>query len=495
MTAKRQASAFSATGMRSVIDETVSNLRDLFLQDEIPWVVGYSGGKDSSATLQLVWMALQSLGGAALPHKPVHVITNDTLVENPLVSAWVMRSHKEIARASAEQGLNVEPHRLIPKVSETFWVSLIGKGYPAPNRRFRWCTDRMKIWPSTAFIRSVISTHGESIIVLGTRRAESASRAARIDRYAEGSLRDGLTPHSDLPSSLVLSPIANWSDDDVWMFLMQYQNPWNFDNKELLSLYAGASEDGECPVVIDTSTPSCGNSRFGCWTCTVVEKDKSMAAMIRNDYEKEWMNPLLQFRDLISAMSEDVSLRDFRRMNGRVQLYRGDRVYGPFTRQTRESLLRQLLRTQALVQERGPVDVRGLELISMEELHEIRRVWVVEKNEVEDILPVIYEEEVAREFPRNDIDNAFPFGKAELQLLASVAANDLNYELLRDILVVEHRMRTQARRHGLSSELRDVFDRSGFSGEAEAVARAFTSLEAAESALQDFLPVVDPSAS
>ena len=351
----------------------------------------------------------------------------------------------------------------------------------------------MKIWPSTAFIRSVIATHGESIIVLRTRRAESASRAARIDKYAEGGLRDGLTPHSDLPSSLVLSPIANWSDDDVWMFLMQYPNPWNFDNKELLSLYAGASEDGECPVVIDTSTPSCGNSRFGCWTCTVVEKDKSMAAMIRNDHEKEWMNPLLQFRDRIAAMSEDVSLRDFRRMNGRVQLYRGDRVYGPFTRNTREQLLRQLLRTQALVQEHGPSDVDGLELISIEELHEIRRIWVVDKNEVEDIVPSIFEDELQQPFPGEDIDNAFPFGKTELELLSNIAANDLNYELLRDILVVEHRKRTQSRRHGLSSELRGVFDRSGFSGEDEAVAKAFASSEVASRSLQDFLPVVDTS--
>jgi DNA sulfur modification protein DndC len=465
----------------------------LFLQDDIPWVIGYSGGKDSSATLQLVWMALKSIEPSKLPHKAVHVITNDTLVENPLVSAWVMRSHKEISRAAIDQGLNVQPHRILPKVRETFWVSLIGKGYPAPNRRFRWCTDRMKIWPSTAFIRSVIATHGESIIVLGTRRAESASRAARIDKYAEGGLRDGLTPHSDLPSSLVLSPIANWSDDDVWMFLMQYPNPWNFDNKELLSLYAGASEDGECPVVIDTSTPSCGNSRFGCWTCTVVEKDKSMAAMIRNDHEKEWMNPLLQFRDRIAAMSEDVSLRDFRRMNGRVQLYRGDRVYGPFTRNTREQLLRQLLRTQALVQEHGPSDVDGLELISIEELHEIRRIWVVDKNEVEDIVPSIFEDELQQPFPGEDIDNAFPFGKTELELLSNIAANDLNYELLRDILVVEHRKRTQSRRHGLSSELRGVFDRSGFSGEDEAVAKAFASSEVASRSLQDFLPVVDTS--
>ncbi|MCB1193045.1 MAG: hypothetical protein H7A23_12965 [Leptospiraceae bacterium] len=36
----------------------------------------------------------------------------------------------------------------------------------------------------------------------------------------------------------------------------------------------------ECPLVIDDTTPSCGNSRLGCWTCTVIDQDKSMGYMI-----------------------------------------------------------------------------------------------------------------------------------------------------------------------------------------------------------------------
>lgn len=471
-------SAFADGGIKSVVDRTVESIKDLFLQDSIPWVVGYSGGKDSTATLQLIWMALQRIPASDRPHKPVYVITNDTLVENPVVSAWVVRSHRQIAEAAEDQQLNVEPHRLTPKVNETFWASLIGKGYPAPNRRFRWCTDRMKIWPSTAFIRQVVSRHGESIIVLGARKAESIARAVRIAKFDAKELRDGLSPHSDIPSSLVFKPIVDWSDNDVWMFLMQYPNPWGFDNKELMSLYAGAAEDGECPVVIDTSTPSCGNSRFGCWTCTVVDKDKSMTAMIRNDHEKEWMLPLLRFRDRIEELTADTDSRDFRRMNGEVQFFNGQRVSGPFRQQVRADLLRELLQIQQDIRTDGPEDVRDIELITLPELHEIRRIWLSDKNEWEDLVPMIYEQVFGEPFPGGSFDESFPFNRDELSLLRDLSRNDLQYELLRDLLVTEQGYRSMARRRGLFDDIDGTFNRSGYRDEHEAVERARVLAEA-----------------
>ena len=66
---------------------------------------------------------------------------------------------------------------------------------------------------------------------------------------------------------------------------------------DLLTLYRGATADNECPMMIEKNLPSCGRSRFGCWVCTMVEKDKSMEAMIANDDEKAWMTPLLDFRN------------------------------------------------------------------------------------------------------------------------------------------------------------------------------------------------------
>ena len=195
-------------------------------------------------------------------------------------------------RPQRSESLPFVAHRLTPEVEDTFWVNLIGKGYPAPRHKFRWCTERLKIKPSNRFIRNVVRRNGEAILVLGTRKAESAKRASTMKKLEEQRVRDRLSPNANLPGCLVLSPIEDWSNDDVWLFLMQVDNPWGYRNKDLLTMYQGASEDGECPLVVDTSTPSCGDSRFGCWVCTLVDKDRSMTAMIQNDEEKEWMLPL-----------------------------------------------------------------------------------------------------------------------------------------------------------------------------------------------------------
>ena len=319
--------------------------------DGIPWVVGYSGGKDSSATLQLVWLAIRELPPDERT-KTVHVISTDTLVEQPLVAAWVDASLAKMRVAAREQGLPFVPHKLTPEIENTFWVNLIGKGYPAPRKKFRWCTERLKIQPSNKFIREVVRSYGEAILVLGTRKAESQRRAATMLKHDAKQVRDRLTPNASLPNSLVYTPIEDWTNDDVWLFLMQVKNPWGHDNKSLLGMYQGATEGGECPLVVDTSTPSCGTSRFGCWVCTVVDKDRSMEAMIKNDEEKVWMTPLLELRNALDV-ADDRPLRDFRRMNGQVQLFHDRTIPGPYTKECPRGLAAPGARGPATGAERG----------------------------------------------------------------------------------------------------------------------------------------------
>ena len=467
-------SAFAESGMGSAVNDLVAQIRDIYLSDDTPWIVGYSGGKDSTASLQLVWMALESLEPEQR-HKPVYAVTNDTLVENPVVVQWVKRSHDQIRIGAADKGLPVEARRLEPIVDETFWVNLIGRGYPAPNRRFRWCTERMKIHPTSRFIREVVDKAGQAIIVLGARKAESASRAARIAKYDEKSVREHLSPHNDLPAALVYKPIVDWTNDDVWMFLMQYPNPWGHNNKDLMTMYRSATADEECPLVIDTTTPSCGNSRFGCWTCTVVSKDKSMSAMIHNDAEREWMLPLLGIRNELAEAGRES--RDFRRLNGRVSLFNGEPVRGPYTQETRAHWLRRVLEVQTWVRKHGPGDVRDIELVTMSELHEIRWIWVTDKHEHEDLLPKIYEEATGEAFPGERLNDQFPFNSEVLEILKEEclkspygeSSADLQYQLLRELLSVEHRHRTQVRRTGVRASISDAFDRSGYESEDEAI--------------------------
>lgn len=65
--------------IRSVIE----TIKELYLEDMIPWICGYSGGKDSTAVVQLVWYALQELPQEKLK-KTVHVISTDTLFFQPM---------------------------------------------------------------------------------------------------------------------------------------------------------------------------------------------------------------------------------------------------------------------------------------------------------------------------------------------------------------------------------------------------------------------------
>ncbi len=468
-------SAFSAVGLKKTIEALKREIVELYLSDEIPWVVGYSGGKDSTAVLQLVWLALSDLDEEKR-RKPVYVISTDTLVENPIVALWVSKSLEGMGREAKEQGLPITANRLTPASENTFWVNLIGRGYPAPRPKFRWCTERLKINPSTQFISSVVQQHGEAILVLGTRKAESAARAKVMERFEEKRVRDRLSPNGSLPNSYVYSPVEDWTNDDVWLFLMQVGNPWGYNNKDLLTMYQGATADGECPLVVDTSTPSCGDSRFGCWVCTLVERDKSMHAMIQNDEEKEWMLPLLELRNQLdppSTPDADRPLRDFRRMNGAVQLYNDRPIPGPYKQEAREMWLRRVLEAQQHIRDTGPAEVRDIELVTLAELEEIRRIWVIEKHEIEDSLPRVYKQATGEDFPGGSLDDNLVMGASEMEILKDICGGDeLHFQLVRELLSIEKRHKSMLRRAGIFDAIQRSFFKNFYENEDDAIQRA-----------------------
>lgn len=466
--------AFEALGFKETLRRLREQIRDLYLSDEIPWVIGYSGGKDSTATLQLIWTAISEIPQERRS-KHIHVISTDTLVENPIVAMWVQHSLRRMEEAATEQGMPIRPHRLTPEVKDRFWVNLIGKGYPAPRPKFRWCTSRLKINPSNDFINEVIDRNGEAILVLGSRKQESEARKATLERY-EGSTRELLSKNGNprLDRVWVYTPISNWTSDDVWQYLMQVKNPWGYNNKDLLGMYQGATADGECPLVVDTSTPSCGDSRFGCYVCTLVEQDKSMQAMIRNDQEKEWMLPLANLRNRYLDTSDDRKHRDFRRIDGSLTLFKDRLVHGPYRQAYREELLHALLRAQVQVQRLGPEAVRNLELISLDELREIRRIWIEEKHEIEDSLPGIYREALGREYPDGSFDEGHALQPEDIRLLKELCTGqgesaEIHFQMVRELLHIESRYRTVSRRVGLYDALERTLRAGGFENADEAL--------------------------
>jgi DNA sulfur modification protein DndC len=454
------------------IQKLTNEIQELYCLDDIPWIIGYSGGKDSTAVLQLIWNAIASLPSEKYK-KTIHVITTDTFVENPIVAAWVSNSLKQIKIAAQERNLPITPHLLNPSVKETFWVCLMGKGYPAPRNGFRWCTDRMKIQPVNDFIRDIVRVNGETIVVLGTRKAESSKRAATMLKHEVGRLRDRLSPNGRLPNSLIYSPIEDWRNDEVWIYLNQWENPWGYSNKELFNMYRGATADNECPLVVDTSTASCGSSRFGCWVCTMVSKDKSMEAMIQNDQEKEWMQPLLDIRNELD-IENDHDKRDFRRIWGEVQLFERnldgnisvEPIPGPYKKEWREHWLRRVLEAQTKIRLTAPPDMRDITLISQEELSEIRRIWLEEKHEFDDSLPRIYQEVTGEPFIDTRLgDERKLLGSDEWTVLEEICEDDLMHlELMAKLLDTERQYYTKSRR-GIYEAIDKCFNSSSRSKE------------------------------
>ncbi|HBK97280.1 MAG TPA: DNA phosphorothioation system sulfurtransferase DndC [Microcoleaceae bacterium UBA10368] len=466
----QQISLFPSRTVTELIEDIellTEEIQDLYCLDEIPWVIGYSGGKDSTAVLQLIWNAIANIPPEKRIKK-IDVITTDTLVENPIVSTWVRKSIKQMNVAAIEQEMPINTHVLQPEWTDTFWVGLIGKGYPAPRGKFRWCTDRLKISPSNRFIRNVIRTSGETILVLGTRKAESTKRAHRMKKMEARRVRDRLSPNMNLPNSLVYSPIEDWRDDEVWLYLMQWDNPWGYSNKDLFAMYRGASADNECPLVVDTSTPSCGSSRFGCWVCTMVSQDKSLTAMIQNDEEKEWLQPLLDFRVELDV-EDSRDRRDFRRRNGNVQLYERnlegeiaiEPIPGPYSKEARDYLLTRLLSVQTEIRSKAPEDMRDITLISNEELSEIRRIWLEERHEFDDSLPRIYEEVTGEPFEdsRPAAERKL-LGSDEWTVLEEMCEDKMHLELMAKLLDTERQYYTKPRRTGIYADLDKCFETS-----------------------------------
>ena len=354
-------------------ETVVQAVRAEYLSDsqDYPWIIGFSGGKDSTVVAQAVFEALLQIPPSQR-RRHVHFVSNDTQVESPMVMAHLAKVQSAIADMAISFRLPVTVATTRPPVDKTFWTLLIGRGYPGPNQTMRWCTDRLKIQPTSKYILDNVSKHGAAIVVLGVRLDESDSRRNSINKF-QNLESSNLTPHSVLPGAFIYRPIVHLSIDDVWEVLGSREPPWGGTHRDLIQLYRDA-EGGECPVVLSKEeAPGCGtaNSRFGCWTCTVVEKDKSLQGFV--DVGNHHFSALIEFRQWLKDIRNDPRYRSIERRNGEISFNaRGEQIQhipGPFTIQARKMILDKLLHTQ---------EEYGGQLISPEEIELIHAIWAEE---------------------------------------------------------------------------------------------------------------------
>lgn len=420
------------------IQHLENEIIDQYLYDEHPsrpWIIGFSGGKDSTMLLQIVWNALKRIEPILLTRQ-IYVVCNDTLVENPRIVKFI---NKTLKRIQKEANLNQFPiivHQTMPNLENTFWVKLIGLGYPAPNKFYRWCTERLKIDPTTRFIKETASMNEEAIILLGTRSDESSNRAASIKKHEVKGQR--LRKHL-LPNVFVYAPIKDVTTNEVWQYLNQVTPPWGGTHKELVTLYRNANA-GDCPLVIDDTTPSCGNSRFGCWTCTVVNKDKSMEGLIDNG--EEWMQPLADIRNfLIETRDNPEKYRQRERRDGSVH----ERFWGPYTFETRVEILKRILKAQRLIEAS-----EGIELITHQEMVLIQYYWFRDcffKTKVSQVYNRIFKTQI-------DMSKQEEKYKQESDLLKKTCKQEpKDVELIQDLLALQKTKTLMIRKRGLQSDI------------------------------------------
>lgn len=431
--------------MKTDIKQISEEIQDQYSNDTNPrpWIIGFSGGKDSTMLLQIVWIAISKLPKEKRT-RDIYVVCNNTLVENPKILEYTERVLNKIEEAAKEQEMPISVHRTIPKLEETFWVRLIGFGYPAPNNMFRWCTDRLKIDPTSNFILEKVNQKGDAIILLGTRRDESATRSGTIKKHEIKGQR--LRKHIYLPNTYVYTPIKDVSIDELWQYINQVKSPWKANNKELITLYRNANS-GDCPLVIDKTTPACGNSRFGCWVCTVVRKDKSMEALVENG--EEWMLPLMEFREYLVETRNNLNNREKKRRDGTET----PGIPGPYTPKFRATLLKKLLQAQKEVRETQA----DMQLISKQELVAIQVIWNRDnffENKVANIYNEVYQEEL------NIRDDMEENTLRENEILRDVTKrHPKDFELISDLLVLQRSRTILMKQRGLQNDLENKIEK------------------------------------
>lgn len=311
------------------------------------WILGFSGGKDSTALLKIFNSALGRTEGRP---KLIDLIYCDTGVENPILDRYVQIL---FGRLQQEFSATDSPFRctiLQAPIEDRFFVKIIGRGYPPPTNNFRWCTKNLRIRPVAKFISEACAA--DAIVSLGMRRNESVQRDRSI---AQNGVDFWQTQREGSRKYRLFLPILDLNVSEVWDAVFMLPLPRSIQALQLEQIYRDAS--GECPVIKAPSAQPCASGRFGCWTCTVVRKDRSSAKLIEAGYAE--LLPYFEFRNWLSRIRNEPTWRWRHRRSGATGM-------GPFTLAARHRILAKLRELEVKC---------GRKIISSEEADEIARLW------------------------------------------------------------------------------------------------------------------------
>lgn len=323
------------------------------------WAVAYSGGKDSTAVLTVVWHLIRT-GRVKAPAR-LTVSYADTRMELPPLAA-AARTILDLLRS---QG--VEVHVVLPPLDERFFVYMFGRGVPPPTNRFRWCTGQIKVEPMEAEVRRLAGA-GKILMLTGVRQGESAARDARIalscskdgNECGQGWYHQSLSPdHCD-----TLAPILHWRVCFVWDWLSGFVEPHGFPTAMVADAYGQGREGGAVEK----------NARTGCNGCPLATRDSALDNLLRRDRYR-YLEPLKELRPLYRWLREPAQrLRKPGREKSKDGATRFTNRMGPLTFEARRAGLAKVLDIQDRVNAAAPDGMPTIDTLDAEEAARIREL-------------------------------------------------------------------------------------------------------------------------
>ena len=183
----------NSSDLTEVEDEAIAFIKRTVVKQDIPVVVGFSGGKDSLATYLVVEKAMES-------SPPIFFM--DTGIELPETIEYI----KKFAKSRDVPIIGQE-------AGDRFWESVDVFGPPA--RDFRWCCKVLKLGPAATSIADEMG--GETLSFMGQRKLESFQR----------SIEPRITENPWVPGQTSANPIQTWNALEVWLYIFREKVVFN----------------------------------------------------------------------------------------------------------------------------------------------------------------------------------------------------------------------------------------------------------------------------
>lgn len=364
------------------------------IEDGHPLAVAYSGGKDSSVMAALVLEAARRAKERGLVLPPILFTHARTGIDNPAMDMVAQIEIKRIEAYGRAQGLPVRVDIAAPALNDSWAVRIIsGRALPTfANSSSRDCAINWKLIPQKRQRKAAfkeLKASGEPVILVGTRFDESSGRATRMNERGEldtevwtDEVRNAAGKIQRVENRL--SPIAHWTQEDVWVFLSELssgQRTSYTDAKDLWDVYRDGG-NSSCAVVADdtmkANSKACG-ARFGCALCTAVGRDKSLEAMLESDEKYRYLIPLNRLQRFLVDTQYDLSRRSWlgRTIKEDGYIAIGPDAYSP-------AMQRELL-AYAMTADRDERDAARrlgikprFELINLKQLLAIDAIWSIQ---------------------------------------------------------------------------------------------------------------------